>query len=486
MKLFKDWSHIVLKSTVFLVIPIALLMHFYYGIRFLEADALQWIVYLLYILLIYRWTIDIYRKIQKKVEVQSFSGLEQLITKYKWKVIERRVHRLIVRPRFDFPFNKLFNGKVEVIYANQQVTMIGQKYYVDILKKNLQGKNSFANGKIVTGLKIAFVLFILAAPVLQGRNLVWEWKVYQHNAAAESMSTVSGLDHNGLGNTVENTNNYGYAVENEDHVFYVEDSLNLVRTNQLFEQKTYLSEQTQGIGIDELNIVGEWLYYTRGEELIRSRFDGSEREIIYNLSYSSDIHIYENWIYFINFNEDSALYKMDLNGGQLQKMMDGEIQDLALYGEFLYVSHQNEAGQSVVERMTLDGQYTDVVLEASARALVKREDEYYYVGENDRLYRNQLNSSTHPELIIDERVAYYTIHENQLYYSPYQAEMGHEGKGIYQTDLSGAEPARKLSEDTIEGLFKIKSALLYNAVNEQSGESTVQQLDTETGESKTL
>lgn len=166
MKLFKDWSHIVLKSTVFLVIPLAVLLHYYYGVRFLESDALQWIMYVLYIVLIYRWTIDIYRTIQKKVEVQSFTGLEQLMTRYKWKVVERRAHWLIVRPRFDFPFNKIFNGKVEVIYANQQVTMIGQKYYVDVLEKNLQGKNSFANGKIMAGLKLAFVLFVLAVPIV--------------------------------------------------------------------------------------------------------------------------------------------------------------------------------------------------------------------------------------------------------------------------------------------------------------------------------
>lgn len=56
--------------------------------------------------------------------------------------------------------------------------------------------------------------------------------------------------------------------------------------------------------------------------------------------------------------------------------------------------------------------------------------------------------------------------------------MGHEGKGIYQTDLSGTESARKMSDDTVEGLLEVKSTLLYNALNEDSGESTFQKLDT--------
>ncbi|MBK5252792.1 MAG: DUF5050 domain-containing protein [Peptostreptococcaceae bacterium] len=74
----------------------------------------------------------------------------------------------------------------------------------------------------------------------------------------------------------------------------------------------------------------------------RIKTGGTGQETIYSMSYLLDVHLLDNWIYFISHADHSSLYKMDINGKNLHALSDISIKDFSIYDGRIYFSHEKD------------------------------------------------------------------------------------------------------------------------------------------------
>ena len=210
-------------------------------------------------------------------------------------------------------------------------------------------------------------------PALLYSDPVTNWKFQYHYFQTRNVERIQVSDGYVQGNTPINTNNYGYGVKGENHYYYVENHLNLVQVNKDFQDKNYLIEQSGGTGISRLNKVDDWIFF-------------SQQETIFRMGYPLDVHLLGNWIYFRNFSDRSTVYRMDLNGQHMERMVDQTVTDLTLYEDRLYYSYtENDNGW--LESVDLQGKDSRLEMERGVKDLAFREDFCYFIDDEDyRLY----------------------------------------------------------------------------------------------------
>ena len=64
----------------------------------------------------------------------------------------------------------------------------------------------------------------------------------------------------------------------------------------------------------------DWIFYSSGKTLSRMRIDGANNETIYKMGYLLDIHVLGNCIYFINPSDKFTVYRMDVNGQNVESL----------------------------------------------------------------------------------------------------------------------------------------------------------------------
>ncbi|SFK46550.1 protein of unknown function [Marinilactibacillus piezotolerans] len=114
------------------------------------------------------------------------------------------------------------------------------------------------------------------------------------------------------------------------------------------------------------------------------------------------------------------------------------------------------------------GNYHSTIMNEEMHDLVKWENYYYYIGENEGLYRVKTTLESEPEVLVEHNISNFTITEQGIFYSLYRRSSMYleEDNGVYQMDLEGKE--RKLVykvNDTVE-IAKVNGDLLFRATGE--------------------
>lgn len=471
MKEVKNWLNIAVRGTVFIYLPLALLFYWSYLSVFSMGPGIHWIFIFLYLLVFLRWLIDKYRHQSIEEEVQSFDGLDRLIEQGRFEVLDKRQAEMTVRPTFDIPFNLILNDKITLYYANSNLRIEGPKHYITILAKNIRGEESLWTRKSMASLKFIYIAFIVLIPVLMDSNLVWSMNVLRHNAFSNVREEVEASSDDAAGNSMVNAVNAGFAVETEDDIFYIEDDLNLVRTDKSFESKDYLQQGEGGSWIRNLNVVDDWIYFTKGESLERMKVDGTDHSTLYSLSYLSEMQIKGDWIYFLSWKDDFNVYRMDLNGQNLDQLIDVRANSFTLHENRLLVSHED---RDRVESYDLNGEDPRIVLEDYADDLMVWEGYYYYLDEEAGLYRSEIGENSEPELIKDDQVSAYLVAEQGIFYSL------HSRDGIFTMTLEGEEDMLLSASEKVEGLAKVGDSIIFSS-EAIYGEKIVKRFDMEAG-----
>ena len=188
--------------------------------------------------------------------VGDFKYLKRDIEESRFKIIEHRNNSFLLKPKFDYPYS-LFNGElIEVEYSDQVAIIKGAKYYVETLIKDINGD---ANRIVRLLSKISISLLIIAMgilPLVPDSGIDRSLKQWFHNLKMQVMPVdiIEATDAEALGNTMGNTNNNGYGVETEHYIFYIEDHLNLIKTDKGFSERLALNNNKDkgGFGIIRL------------------------------------------------------------------------------------------------------------------------------------------------------------------------------------------------------------------------------------------
>lgn len=474
MKKIKNYAGLFIKGILYIYLPIIILLYIAYEfilkrdiVFSLERD----LSYIVYIFLIGIWAVVTYRDKIVSRKTEDFASLKKLVAEGEWEIIEEDGSRLIVKPKFNFPFRLLIDDRVQIDYSEGKVTIRGPRYYVDNMVRDIDGRPSFWLKKSESVAAIFVILSFVSVPISLELGIPWEITKIRHSSFVEDIPVIDIDSADIIGNSVQNINNYGQGVENEDYIFYVERDLNLVRVNKDYTNKTYIIEKSSGSNISRLNIAGDWIFYTSGKNLNRIRTDGSEEQTIYKSSYALDLHMKDKWLYFINLSDNSSVYKIDINGRNLEKFLEGNVSDIAIYDDEMIVSVYDEE-DPYIERVGLDPDKREVELEVLADKLVSWDGYYYYIGQGYKLYRNKIEGIKEPEVIVDDKVSSYVITENGIFYSLHAEDVGYPGEGLFKTSLDASVNRLILDEVMVGGFTKFEDHIIFHSADESYDSQT--------------
>lgn len=407
-----------------------------------------------------------YRDDRIEKRVRDLDSFKAELEEYSWKIVQDDGDSLIIKPYFDLPFRHLKDNLIEVIYRDNIITLTGPKIYLDKLLKELNsgGPNIWARRLSSLGLIVLLVISI-AIPQLNRSPLYWTVKGKYNDFRNRNVEVIQLEDSSG--NSVANINNHSFAAENQDHIFYIDDYFTLVKAEKDFSRKASLIDESNGSSLHDLNVLDDYIFFTSGSELYRMNLnDMSQSDILYKSSYIVDVHIVDNQIYFINFMDDFRVYTMDVNGRNFRSFFDLRAEDIAIYDGRMYFSYaENEL--AFTESIGLDGKDRRIEFEEYASDLVIEDGYFYYLGENDKLYRNKIARPSQPQLLVDEEIYFYTIHDDRIYYTPNSNVRDYVGQGLYRASLDGSDKT-EIDDRSVHGggLNIVNGYLLFRSKNE--------------------
>lgn len=468
------------KRLLFFTVPLIAALYFFYEVIFGLDMSFSWMFASLYAAIIGLSTALNYRHIEVNESVESFERLEAQISKGRWDVVEKGENRLVLKPKFDFPYNKLSKDVVEVEYSNESVKMSGPHYYLDKLVKDIRGKGSIWTRRATSVITVLLILILVSIPILGEMGMFWKIKMIRHNSFVKKVEEIEFKNISKPGNSVLNTNNYGYGAEDGENIYYVEDHLNLIKADKDLKNKTYLIQKPSGSGINRLNIVDDWVYYMSGQSINRIKADGSVNEIIYKQGYLLDINIEGGWIYFINPSDKFYIYRMDLNGRGLERFLDVEASDISINEGRLYFSHEQD-DKGFIESIKLDESDRRIELEDYARDIVIDGSYMYFIGDDYGIYRANMNDSKATELLVGQKISSFTITDMGIFYFLHGKEVGYPGDDLYIIQKDGTGNQMYYETFSVEGLTKAGKWLLFHS-SEDNQYPTLKTIDLDTGE----
>lgn len=464
MSKIKNLLALAIKGVLIIYLPVVLLLYIFYEVILKRDMIFSWIQILIYAVIIGISTARNYDKKTIEQDVEDFNSVKGSIIKGRWEIIEQNENRLIVRPKFDFPLRLLINSKVQIDYSEQKAIIEGPLNYANTIVNEINGKNSIRTRRITNIILIVLIIVLVSLAVFNELGFIWDIKKSIHNSFSKNIEVIEFASGEIVGNSIENTNNYGFGVENEDYIFYVEDHLNLIRVDKNFQNKKYLIRKSSGTGISRLNLAGDWIFYTSGKNLSRMRIDGTDNKEIYKLGYLLDIHMKDNWIYFINHSDDSNVYKMDINGRNLERFLEIQASDIALYENKIIFSHKID-DKAYVESISLDGSERNVELDVLAYDLIRWDGYYYFIGEDYNLYKNKVNGVTDPQRLVDGKVSSYVITDSGIFYSLHSEDVGYPGQDIFKMELDGTESTLVLDAERVGGFSRLGDFILFHSTD---------------------
>lgn len=471
----KNWFYIALRGTLFIYAPVLFTVYALHYVIFRNALIIHWVFIILSLLIFLRWIIATYKHQAIEETLHTFNGLDKMIDQDRWEICDQSQTEMVVKPTFDVPFSWVLNSKLQLTYAYGVVRMEGPDFYVRALAETVRGEPGKKTKKSTELLKFAFAAVLAVIPILSVSNILWNIDVMRHNASMNVVGELHIPFFEGVGNLPENSINGGSAVETDDYLFYVENDLDLVRMSKDFQEKEVVEQRETGYGFGQLNVVDDFLYYTRGEQLERRFLDGSHQAVLYDLSFLSDMTILNDSIYFLNWEDDRSIYSMDLNGRNVEQLISGSAISLAVHDNRLLVGTDNRNNPSL-ESYDLEGRDRQVVFEDYVQDLMVWDAFYYYRGDDYKLYRITIGEETDRQLVIDESISSYIPTEYGIIYSVHSESSGSTGSGLYRTDLDGNDTTLLSAADNVEGLAAVGDSVLFSAT-ERYGQLSKRRLD---------
>jgi len=398
-----------------------------------------------------------------KASEDFIAGFKNKLESSLWEIVKESEETIVLRPKFDILYNRLWREHVSVDMSGGRVRLFGAKAYIKRLKALIDGKRTLWER---IGVRIAayiVLIIMLLVPVLLEYGLVNDLKIRIDEYKTRNVAILD-LEETGLpGNTEGNINSYGGAVESEDYFFYIKENLKLCRSGKDFENETALIDKRGGTGMSYLNTAGEWVFFTSGKTMNRMKDDGSRQETIYSMGYLLDVHLLDNWIYFISHSDRFRLYKMDINGKNLHSISDKGIRDFSIYDGRIYFSHEKD-GHGMLESMDMDGGDVRLVADILPFDFVKKGDTLYYTDSRDsNLYKYRLGESGGPEKLVDRVISKFIVSGDRIYYSLKSEDVGYPGKGLYRIGLDGGLSEKITDGDWVESMSSIGDWLLFHS-----------------------
>lgn len=426
---FKIFISILLIMTIVFIIPSIL-----WGVY------VDWIFVMVLSLALSLFGTHHYKETTMEIPIEDKNSFSEYVRERLdpglWKIIKEENDIFTIKPRFDRPYSWIYKERITITLTEDHAIVKGSKVYIDRMEPILKGKNLLRNNKILRYVGTVIMLLLLMTPTLLHLEVIdiFALRKAHHQFRVRNIEKITFEENLSLGNTVNNINNYGMVVGKEDHIFYIKGSSGIYKADRDFNYEESVLIKSSGIIPWYLNIVEDWLFYREGKAIKRMKTDGGKTDTIFNLGYTQDLHILDNWIYFIYQSEDFEVYKMTVNGENLQKIIDISVSHIAIYDNKLYYSYTLD-GVDYFKYMDLDSQEHEMVANLFTRDMILEDNIVYFINyHNSKLYQYDLLTEELKPLTNDE-VGKFTKVDNNIYFIKRTKEEHHQGKGLYKLNL---------------------------------------------------
>lgn len=187
----------------------------------------------------------------------------------------------------------MINDRLTIEFQDKNIVLSGPLKYVTALGRSVHntppGKkfNLRSVWKVVT-----FIMFILL-PTLRASSITWDITVLRHNMKARSRDTILAPE-TISGNSVENINNGGLGIENEDTIIYLHGRRDIVKTDASLDYDQMVLDINFYYETGHFHLVDDWLYFTEYGSFNKIRSDGTDQQFIYDLGHISDVHLIDD------------------------------------------------------------------------------------------------------------------------------------------------------------------------------------------------
>lgn len=242
----------------------------------------------------------------------------------------------------------------------------------------------------------------LAVVLIGGGILAYSLLADQPQAAVEEIADeVSGAEAEAAveqpqeqrGNTLGNIIKDGFVAGSEDWVYFSmpEDQRLIKMRSDGTEKQVLVEEDPESItGIQYINVIGDWIYYTSDSDIVKIRTDGSERTVveplagamylnvvgdwiyyaaalgggIYKITTDGEdkteihdasafsVNVFDDWVYFANWDDDWQPYKVRTDGSDAGRILGTEVIELHYYNEALFFTTTDNL---TISRVSVDG-----------------------------------------------------------------------------------------------------------------------------------
>lgn len=142
MKRYWNWLSISLRAIILLFLPGLLIFNNFYEAIFKVEMNLHWEPLLVFLFPFLHWMIKRYEHKTTEVKVEGLNEFEREISQRRWEILLHERNKIIVIPKFDFPFNIILSDKVEIHYGNNKAEISGPGHYINEFVEEIQSEFS--------------------------------------------------------------------------------------------------------------------------------------------------------------------------------------------------------------------------------------------------------------------------------------------------------------------------------------------------------
>ncbi|MPM08450.1 hypothetical protein SDC9_54762 [bioreactor metagenome] len=223
---------------------------------------------------------------------------------------------------------------------------------------------------------------------------------------------------------------------------------------------------------------GDWVYYSEfGENfaLYKVRGGGAEKQKLCDDG-ASNLNVAGDWIYFVNLSDNNAPYKIRTDGSEKQKLAEDGASCLCITHEMIYFAGLNEGG--AVYRMKTDGSGREPMGFSAQTLFADGLWLYFSTGDEKTVERVSLDGVTRQVLLDGGWRGLFCPYEECFYY----LTLDSEGFAVMKMNPDGGEKSELWRSGAKVNFFSFSAGRLLVAVRSPENVSSILAFDLDTME----
>lgn len=299
------------------------------------------------------------------------------------------------------------------------------------------------------------------------------------------------LSKRGVGNTIGNIRNYGYAAINGNYIYYLapnEDSTAVgifkIKKDGTGEPKQLFMEDMDVVSI---NVYNGYIYFIGvspdeyseddkvDNKIYRMKTNGDKLTIINDNEFNNDcyeIYVVNGSIYYIG--TDNNIYKMALNGSNRTLVSENGTGYLGITEKYIIYNVENDEGSDYTTYiMNIDGTNPRAIIEGERLYSINIDGDYiYYTNIDKQICKTKIDSGE-SGVLLDTTAYNMNLYDDYIYFLNYKdSENADYTVCLYRIKSDGSETSATIIKelDTYSSFINIIGDwVIYMDSNENEG-----------------